>query len=50
MSILCKVVWPHKVVYMAAGKQTEYEQLTVPLFISGYITVMVAEKASVSPS
>ena len=40
MSILHKVVWPHKVVYMAAGKPAEYEQLSGTLFISGYLAVM----------
>ena len=35
--------------YIAAGKPVEYEQLTVPLLISGYLMVVVAEKTSVHP-
>ena len=33
--------------YMAAGKLAEYDLLTVPLFVSGYLVVMLTEKAYV---
>ena len=39
-SVLRKVVCPHEVVYMAAGKPAEYAQLSVPLFVNGYLAVM----------
>ena len=43
-SVLRKVVWPHEVVYMSTGWLAEYNQLSVPLFISGSLVVMSAEK------
>ena len=46
-SVLHKVVWPHKVVYTATGKPAEYDDISIPLFISRYLTVMAMEKPSV---
>ena len=48
-SVLHKVTWPHEVVYTAMGKPAEYEGISIPLFISGYLPVMVTEKPSVHP-
>ena len=47
-SVLHKVVWPHEVVYTAMDKPAEYEGLTIPLFVSSYLAVMVV-KHSVYP-
>ena len=39
-SILHKVVWLHEVVYTAMSKLTKYEDISIPLFISGCMAVM----------
>ena len=44
MSVLRKVVCPHKVVYTSTGRPAKYDQLRIPLFISGYLLVTSAEK------
>ena len=46
-SILRKVVWLHKVIYTALGRPAEYHHLSIPFFISRYLSVMAAEKESV---
>ena len=48
-SILRKVVWLLEVVYMSTGKLAEYDQLSIPLFVSGYLMVMSAEKETMHP-
>ena len=43
-SVLHKVVWPYELVYTTARKPAQYEDISIPLFVSGYLAVMVAEK------
>ena len=46
-SVHHKVAWLHEVIYTAKRKPEEYRELTISLFVSGYLAVMVAEKTSV---
>ena len=33
-------MWPHELVYGPSGQPTLYEELMLPLFISGYLTIL----------
>ena len=48
-SVLCKVVLPNKVVYMSTGKPDKYDQLSIPIFVTGYLTVMSVKKETLHP-
>ena len=41
------VEWPHEFVYIVEGKPAEYETLSVPLFVSGYIKIMDGQKPEI---
>ena len=41
------VTWPPKVMYAADGKTAVYNEISMPLFIQGYLIVMEEEKESV---
>ena len=43
--VLHKITWPHELVYMAAGQPAMYDELSIALFISGYLSV----KQSIKP-
>ena len=45
--VVKKVTWPHKVIYTEAGKPVAYEELSIPLFVHGYLIIMRNEKDSV---
>ena len=49
LSVLHKVVWPHKVVCTVTAKLAKYEGISILLFVSGYLAIMAAEKPSVHP-
>ena len=34
------IIWPHELVYVAEGKPAMYNKMTLPLFVSGYLTVV----------
>ena len=46
-TVLCKITWPHKVVYTSTWQPTEYEKMNVTLFISRFMTVMAGEKDNI---
>ena len=48
-SMVVKVTWPHELVYMAAGRPAVYQDLSVTLFVSGYLAVMDTVKPSLRP-
>ena len=45
--VLCRVEWLHESVYMVDSKPAEYESLSIPLFISGYIRIMDSQKLDI---
>ena len=47
-AVLHKVVWPHKVVYTTTEQPAAYD-ISIPLFVSGYLEVMEAETPVVYP-
>ena len=38
--VVKQITWPHELVYGADGKPAIYEELTLPLFISEYLSVL----------
>ena len=34
------ITWPHELVYGADGKPDMYDELALPLFLSGYLSVL----------
>ena len=40
--ILHRIVWLHEMVYMAAEQPAVYDNISIPLFISGYMQVIEA--------
>ena len=49
-SVLHKVVWPHEVVYTVMGKPAEYEDISIPLFISSHGSGKAGPVSSEGPS
>ena len=47
--VLKKCAWPHELVYMATGQPAMYEDISVPLFVSGYLAFMEMVKPSLKP-
>ena len=47
--VLRKVTWPHKLVYSTRGQPPAYEELSVPLFLSGYLAIICATKLTQKP-
>ena len=43
-----QVTWPHEVVYTVAGKAAVYDDISMPLFMQGYLIVMEGKKEAVS--
>ena len=48
-TILHKITWTHKVIYTCTGQPAEYDQLSITIFVSGFLMVMILEKQSVRP-
>ena len=42
--VLHKVTWPHELVYTSDGKPVVYDELSIALFIGGYLAVIATEK------
>ena len=42
--VLTKVTWPHKTVYTSAGKTAAYQDISIPLFVQGYLIIMDSEE------
>ena len=38
-----RATWPHEMVYIVAGKPTFYDEISLVLFINGYLIVMKGE-------
>ena len=41
-----KVTWPHEVVYTSDGKPDAYQDISVPLFVQGYLITMDSQDSS----
>ena len=51
-TVLRNVNWLHKLVYMARGQPTIYENLSIPLhvvFVSGYIAILEITRLAPKP-
>ena len=40
-TVLKQILWPHELVYDPSGKPAAYDELPLPLFIQGYLTILV---------
>ena len=47
--VLKKVTLPHELVYTTGGQLATYEELSLPLFITGYLAVMETEMPALQP-
>ena len=45
--VIHKVTWPHEVVYSLECNPASYQELTIPLFLQGYLIVMELEEGPV---
>ena len=48
-SMVLKITWLHELIYTSEGQPAAYDDLSVPLFISGYLAMMEHEKESIRP-
>ena len=46
--VLKKVIWLHELVYMATDQPAVYKDLSVTLFVSGYLAIMEMVKRSIN--
>ena len=42
-TVFNKVTWPHEVIYTSSGKLATYQDLSIPIFVQRYLTVMDSE-------
>ena len=42
--VLHKVTWPNEVVYTSEGKPASFQDLSIPLFVQGYLIIMESEE------
>ena len=47
--VLKKVTWPHELMCMATGQPAMYEDMSVNIFVSGYLEFMEMVKPSIKP-
>ena len=50
--VLHKITWPNELVYNSGGgggEITAYDDLSTPLFVSGYLAMMEMDKESIKP-
>ena len=47
--VLHNITWLYSLVYAANDQSAAYDDFSVPLFVSGYYTVMEQEKNSIKP-
>ena len=45
--VVRRVTWLHEVVYSADGKPAAFQDLSIPLFIQGYSTIMKGEEGAI---
>ena len=43
-----KATWPHEVVYTSDGKASAYQDISVPLFIQGYLITVDSQDSSIN--
>ena len=48
-TLLRKITWPYKAVYTSSGRPSVYEEMSISLFVSGYLMVIAGEKCEVKP-
>ena len=48
-AVIHMFTWPHELVYSALGLPTIYDNISIPLFVSGCLTVMDAKRPPVMP-
>ena len=41
------IMWPHEVIYPVATKPTAFEELSIPLFMQGYLIVMKGDEEAI---
>ena len=46
-TVIHKVTWPHEVVYTSEEKPASYQDLSIPLFVQGFLIDMEFEEGSV---
>ena len=46
-TLVRKVIWPYKVLYIAARKSTAYQGIAMPFFIQGYRIIMECEEGAI---
>ena len=44
-----RITWPHDVMYTGAGQPKVFEDMSISLFVSGYLMVMAGERDQVKP-
>ena len=49
-SVVRNVIGPHEVVYILEGKPTAYRDISVPLFVQGYLITMDSQDSSLKHS
>ena len=47
--MVLKVTWPYELVYMATSQPAMYEDLSVTLFVSGYLAIKETLEPSLKP-
>ena len=47
--VLHKITWPHELVYTTEGQPIAYDNLSVVLFVSGYLAVIEKEMDFIKP-
>ena len=48
-TVLCKITWLNEFIYTYTGQPKEYEQMSITLFMKGFLIVMAIEKQSIRP-
>ena len=44
-TVIKQITWPHELMYTAGGQPAIYEELLLPLFVTGYLSILVTVKA-----
>ena len=47
--VIRRVVWPHEMVYTMEGQPPVYSDMSIALFMNGYLTVLTAEAEDNKP-
>ena len=46
--VVQKMTWPHEVVYFVDVEHAEFEDLTIPKFVQGYLIIMKGEGGAIT--